>query len=119
MQIFWRWHQQISFIVSKRCWIHGWLGKIQWNIITIFTRKRRLYSHLNMEDNTDADYTYLERVNKDFVKKLGEYHDLYVQNDALLLSDLFGNFQKLSWNIQTQPYSFSCSTKIRVASTLK
>ena len=49
-----------------------------------------------MEDNTDADYTYLERVNKDFVKKLGEYHDLYVQNDALLLSDLFGNFQKLS-----------------------
>ena len=48
-----------------------------------------------MEDNTDADYTYLERVNKDFVKKLGGYHDLYVQNDALLLSDLFGNFQKL------------------------
>ena len=52
-----------------------------------------------MKDNTDADYTNTGRVCKDFVKKVGRYHDLYVQNDVLLLSDLFGNFHKLCLEI--------------------
>ena len=52
--------------------------------------KEDFYSHLNMEDITDADYTHAERVCKDFeIKNLGEYHDLYVQRDTLLLADVF------------------------------
>ena len=38
--------------------------------------KEDFYSHLNMEDITDADYADAKRVCKDFeIKKLGEYHD--------------------------------------------
>ena len=49
-----------------------------------------------MEDITDADYARLKRVCKDFeVKKLGEYPDLYVQNDTLLLADVFESFQNM------------------------
>ena len=33
------------------------------------------------------------------MKHLGEYHDLYVQNDKLLLSDVFENFQNLGLEI--------------------
>ena len=45
-----------------------------------------------MEDITDADYAHAKRVCKGFeIKNLGEYHDLYVQNDTLLLADVFGN----------------------------
>ena len=44
-------------------WIHGWLEKQKCNIIT---RERGIYSHLNMEDITDADYAYTKRVSKDF-----------------------------------------------------
>ena len=37
------------------------------------------YSHLNMEDTTDADYAHAKKVCKDFeIKNLGEYHDLHV-----------------------------------------
>ena len=47
-----------------------------------------------MEDITDADYTHAKRVCKDFeIKNLGEYHDLYVQSDTLLLADVFENLE--------------------------
>ena len=41
--------------------------------------KEDFYSHINIEDITDADYAHAKRVCKDFeMKSLGEYHDLYV-----------------------------------------
>ena len=43
---------------------------------TSLLEKEDLYSHLNMEDITDADYMHAKRVCKDFkIKHLGEYHD--------------------------------------------
>ena len=43
-----------------------------------------------MEDITDADYAHTKRVCRDFkTKKLGIYHDLYLQINALLLADVF------------------------------
>ena len=45
-----------------------------------------------MEDITDADYTHAKRVCKDFeIRSLGEYLDLYVQSDTLLLANVFVN----------------------------
>ena len=42
--------------------------------------KEDFYSHLNMEDITDANYVHTKRVCKDFeIEDLGEYHDFYVQ----------------------------------------
>ena len=43
---------------------------------------------------TDADYVHAKRVCKDFeIKNLGEYSDLYVQSNTLLLVDVFKNFR--------------------------
>ena len=53
---------------------------------TSLPEKDDFYSRLNMEDITDADYVHEKRVCKDFeIINLGEYHDLYVQSDTLLL----------------------------------
>ena len=53
-----------------------------------------------MEDITDADYAHAKRVFKDFqIKTLGEYHDLYVQNDTLLLTDVFENLKNMCLDI--------------------
>ena len=59
---------------------------------TLLPEKEVFYSHLNMEDITDADYSHAKRVCKDFeIKNLGEYHDLYVQGNTLLSADAFEN----------------------------
>ena len=53
-----------------------------------------------MEDITHADYAHVKRVCKDFeTKNLGEYHDLYVQSDTLLLADVFENFRSMGLEI--------------------
>ena len=49
-----------------------------------------------MEDITDADYVHTKRVCEDFeIKHLGEYHDLCLKSDTLLLADVFENFRKM------------------------
>ena len=58
--------------------------------------KEDFYSHLNMEDIADADYAQAKRVRKDFeIKILGDHHELYVQNDTLLLADVIENFRNM------------------------
>ena len=54
-----------------------------------------------MEDITDVDHRHVKRVfnrvalkNLDN-KNLGDYHDLYVQSDILLLADAFENFRNM------------------------
>ena len=57
--------------------------------------KEEFYSNLNIEDITDADYMHAKKVCKeDEIKNLGEYHDLYLKSDTLLLADVFKNFKK-------------------------
>ena len=56
--------------------------------------KESFYSSLNMENIDDIDYGNGNNVFKKIkLKHLGEYHDLYVQSDTLLLTDLFENFR--------------------------
>ena len=56
--------------------------------------KKAFYSKLNSEDITDKDYAHAQKVWKVFeIKNQGEYHDLYVQCDTLLLADVFENFR--------------------------
>ena len=62
--------------------------------------KEDFYNHINMEDITDADHGHANGVSKDFeIKNLGEYHDLYVQSDTLLLPDVDENFRNMGLEI--------------------
>ena len=53
------------------------------------------YSNLTIENITETDYIHANNVFKTFkLNNLGDYHDLYVQSDTLLLADVFENFRK-------------------------
>ena len=56
--------------------------------------KEAFYSNLNMEDITDVDYRHKKTVFEYLINKnLGDYHNLYIQSDALLFSDVFESFR--------------------------
>ena len=57
--------------------------------------KEHFYSILNDQDITDDEYDHAKKVCKTFkIKTMGEYHDLYLGSDVLLLTDVFENFRK-------------------------
>ena len=51
---------------------------------------------MNIENISDIDYRHANNVFKGFkLENLGDYHDLYVQSDTLLLADVFTNFRDM------------------------
>ena len=63
---------------------------------TSLPSKESFYSNLNMEDIDDIVYRQGNNVfNKFKLNNLGDYHDLYVQSDILLLADVFENFRDM------------------------
>ena len=67
---------------------------------TSLPRKDNFYSHLILEDITDADYTHAKKVGKDFeIKNLGECHNLFVQSKTLLFDNVFENFRNMCLEI--------------------
>ena len=67
---------------------------------TALPLKEAFYSNLNLEDISDEDYAHAQKVWDVFeINNLGEYHDLYVQSDALLLADVYENFRNMCIDI--------------------
>ena len=53
-----------------------------------------------LQSITNVDYRHAKKVFKDFNKKnIGDYHDLYVQSDTLLLANVFENFRSICLEI--------------------
>ena len=80
-----------------------------------------LYSELNLENITDKDYEHVKKVWEAFeIKNLGEYRDLYVQCDTLLLADVFESFRdKCIEKYEPDPAHFFACTTLSMASVFK
>ena len=70
-----------------------------WEKFDIDPRKLKpehFHNDLTKEDIKMKDYLFFQYVcNKFNITNLGEYHDLYLKSDVLLLADVFENFRKV------------------------
>ena len=63
---------------------------------TKMPEKEKFYSSLSGKGITDEEYEHAKQVWETFgCRNLGDYHDLYVATDTLLLADVFENFRKV------------------------
>ena len=83
--------------------------------------KEAFYNELNLEGISDEDYAYAQKVWEVFeINNRGEYHDLYVQSDAVLLADVFENFRNKCIEIYgLDPSYFLCTPELAWQTWLK
>ena len=59
-------------------------------------KKTSFFSRLKQEKVSDKDFEHAQKVWKEFeLKNMGDFHDLYLKTDVLLLADVMENFRKL------------------------
>ena len=81
-----------KFILLLRKGVYPYEYMNSWERLdeTLLPNKVNFYSSLNMENITDIDYKHAKRVFGEFkITNLGDYHELYVKSDILLLSDTY------------------------------
>ena len=86
-----------KFVLLLRKGVHPYEYIDNWNRLNEIEppSKEKFYSNLRMKSINDRDYEHGKIVWKALkIKNLGEYHDLYVQSDTLLLADVFEEFGK-------------------------
>ena len=85
-----------KFVLLLKKGVHPYENMDSWERFyeTSLPDKKYFYSELYLEDVTDEDYTYVQKVFKELkMKNLGDYRDLYVQSNTLVLADVFENFR--------------------------
>ena len=83
----------ISLLLQKGVYPYEYRDNWEKFSETSLPEKENFYSHLNMEDITDADYSLAKKLCKDFeIKNLGEFYGFSVQSNTL--ADVFENFRK-------------------------
>ena len=86
---------------------------------TLSPEKEDFYSHLNMEDITDADYAHAKRVCKDFeIKRYRRIPRFLSTKWYIIVSWCIWKLSKyVSWNIRTWSCKISFSSWISIASS--
>ncbi|KAJ8912743.1 hypothetical protein NQ315_016698 [Exocentrus adspersus] len=84
---------EFNLLTRKSVFLYDYIDSWERFTETYLPSKTNFYSQLYDECITDQDYQHALDVWKTFnIKTLGEYSDLYLKNDVLLLAAIFENF---------------------------
>ena len=87
--------EQFNLMKQKGIYPYDHMDSFEQFKQTELPTKEQFYSILNNEHITDEDYQHAQNVWNTFkLQSMGEYHDLYLKSDVLLLADVFENFRK-------------------------
>ena len=89
--------RQFQLMKSKGIYPYDYMDSFSKFNDTQLPRREDFYSLLTDEDISDDDYNHAKDVWNTFdVQNMGEYHDLYLKSDVLLLADVFENVRRAS-----------------------
>ena len=64
---------------------------------TQLPKRDDFYSLLTNEEISESEYAHSQKVWETFgIENMGQYHDLYLKSDVLLLADIFQNFREIN-----------------------
>ena len=87
--------RKLSLISQKGVYRYDFMDSFEKFDKTELPTKEQFYSTLNDQHITNDEYNHATKVWKAFnIKTMGEYHDLYLKSDVLLLADVFESFRK-------------------------
>ena len=87
--------EQLKLVKRKGVYPYDHMDSFEKFEETQLPTQEKFYSILNNEHISDEDYQHAQNVWKTFdMKNMGDYHDLYLKSDILLLADVFENFRK-------------------------
>lgn len=86
--------EQIALLERKGVFCYDYVSSYDKLNETNLPEKNNFYSKLTECEISDENYAFANKVwNKFNIKTLGEYSDLYLMTDVLLLADIFENFR--------------------------
>ena len=87
--------EKFNLMTRKGIYPYDYMDSFEKFNKTELPTKEEFYSILNNEHIRDEDYSHAQKVWNTFkLQTMGEYHNLYLKSDILLLADVFENFRK-------------------------
>ena len=87
--------EKLSLMTRKGVYPYDYMDSFDKFNKTELPTKEEFYSILIDEHISDEDYTHAQNVWNTFkLQTMGEYHNLYLKSDILLLADVFENFRR-------------------------
>ena len=88
-------NEKLSLMTRKGVYPYDYMDSFSKFNKTELPTKEEFYSILIDEHISNEDYTHAQNVWNTFkLQTMGEYHDLYLKSDILLLADVFENFRR-------------------------
>ena len=87
--------EQFNLMKQKGIYPYDYMDSFSKFNETQLPNKKDFYSILNNQHISHEQYNHAQNVWNTFnIKTMGDYHDLYLKSDILLLADVFENFRK-------------------------
>ena len=85
---------KVALLLRKGVYMYDYMDNEDRFLETELPPKEAFYNVLKQEDISDSDYQHAQTVFSKFeMQNLGDYHDLYLKSDVILLADVFETFR--------------------------
>ena len=89
--------EKLALMKAKGVYPYDYMDSEEKFSQTQLPKRDDFYSLLTNEEISESEYAHAQKVWETFgIENMGQYHDLYLKSDVLLLADIFQNFREIN-----------------------